>query len=442
MYREISELLLYGDLGEDSILSRLGGIFRRWESGAGDPLDLRREINLQIKRLLDLATAYGFDGNLWLNYLTYVILTNENSFSLTCEGRGAMPDGTVNELARRDFDVFLRLMRYDFGPIEKALGIDCFTLIRSYTAIPKRESMYNRNAGRLVREMSASLAGARDADAAFTLVTDFYRDHGVGDFAFSRAFRLGGSGESLRLVPINNIEHVSLDDMVGYAEQKQQLIANTDAFVAGRPANNVLLYGDSGTGKSTSVKALINDYFDSGLRMIEIYKHQFRDLGAVIARIKNRSYRFIIFIDDLSFEEHEVEYKFLKAVIEGGVETRPENMLIYATSNRRHLIRETWSDRSDMEHSGDVHRSDTLEEKLSLAERFGVAICYSSPARTHYHEIVRALAKKQLGTEIDDGQLIAGANTWEIRHGGVSGRTAQQYINHLAGTQSGGKAAN
>ncbi|MCM1148606.1 MAG: ATP-binding protein [Butyricicoccus sp.] len=436
MYREISALLLYGELGEDSILSRLGGIFRRWEAGDGDALELRREIHLQIKRLLDLATAYGFDGNLWLNYLTYVILTNENSFSLTCEGRGAMPGGTVNELARQDFDVFLRLMRYDFGPIEKDLGIDCFTLIQNYTAIPKRESMYNRNAGRLVREMSAKLAGARDADEAFELVTGFYRDHGVGDFAFSRAFRLGGSGDDLRLVPINNIENVSLGGIVGYAEQKRELIANTEAFIAGRGANNVLLYGDSGTGKSTSVKALINDYFDSGLRMIEIYKHQFRDLGGVIARIKNRSYRFIIFIDDLSFEEHEIEYKFLKAVIEGGVETRPENMLIYATSNRRHLIRESWKDRNDMEHSGDLHRSDTVEEKLSLAQRFGLAICYSTPGRAHYHEIVRALAAQQLNVEIDDAQLIAGANTWEIRHGGVSGRTAQQYISHLAGRPS------
>lgn len=436
MYREISELLLYGDLGEDSILSRLGGIFRRWDAGGADPLELRRETHLQIKRLLDLATAYGFDGNLWLNYLTYVILTNENSFSLTCEGRGATPGGTVNELARRDFDVFLRLMRYDFAPIENALGTDCFTLIRSYTSIPKRESMYNRNAGRLVREMSAKLAGAKDADEVFTLVTNFYRDHGVGDFAFSRAFRLSGSGDTLRLVPINNIENVSLSGIIGYSQQKRELIANTEAFIAGRGANNTLLYGDSGTGKSTSVKALINDYFDSGLRMIEIYKHQFRDLGAVIARIKNRSYRFIIFIDDLSFEEHEIEYKFLKAVIEGGVETRPENMLIYATSNRRHLIRETWRDRGDMEHTEDLHRSDTVEGKLSLAGRFGLAICYSTPGRAHYHDIVRALAAQQLGTKIDDAQLIAGANAWEIRHGGVSGRAAQQYINYLAGAST------
>jgi hypothetical protein len=236
----------------------------------------------------------------------------------------------------------------------------------------------------------------------------------------------------MRLSPINNIENVSLSDMVGYEIQKQQLIENTTAFISGRAANNVLLYGDSGTGKSTSVKALINDYFDSGLRMIEIYKHQFRDLSAVIGQIKKRNYRFIIYIDDLSFEEHEIEYKFLKAVIEGGVETRPDNVLIYATSNRRHLIKETWNDKNDMEHIGDLHRSDTIEEKLSLASRFGVAINYSAPSRQQYHQIVRTLAAKE-NLPLSDEELIAGANTWEIRHGGISGRTAQQYINHLAG---------
>jgi len=201
----------------------------------------------------------------------------------------------------------------------------------------------------------------------------------------------------------------------------------------GAPCNNVLLYGDAGTGKSSSVKALLNEYYDSGLRMIEIYKHQFQDLSNVIAAVKGRNYRFIIFIDDLSFEENEVEYKFLKAVIEGGVESRPDNVLIYATSNRRHLIRETWNDRSDREFDNELHRSDTVEEKLSLAARFGVAISYNAPNRQQYHDIVRGLARRQLGGEISEEQLLLLANRWEIRHGGVSGRTAQQFINYMAG---------
>ena len=166
--------------------------------------------------------------------------------------------------------------------------------------------------------------------------------------------------------------------------------------------------------------------------MIEIYKHQFKDLSAVIARIKNRNYKFIIYMDDLSFEEFEVEYKFLKAVIEGGVETKPDNILIYATSNRRHLIKENWSDRSDMEHENGMHRSDTMEEKLSLVSRFGVTINYAKPSQKEYFHIVTELAHR-CGIEMSDEELKAEANKWELSHGGISGRTAQQFINYLLG---------
>ena len=247
----------------------------------------------------------------------------------------------------------------------------------------------------------------------------------------SRAFRIRRKEEGVEFLPISNIDQVMLSDLLGYEQQKTELRRNTEAFLDGKAANNVLLYGDAGTGKSTSVKALINEYYDRGLRMIEIYKHQFGDLSAILAHIKNRNYRFIIFIDDLSFEENEVEYKFLKAVIEGGVETRPDNVLIYATSNRRHLIRETWNDRTDMEHNGDIHRSDTIEEKLSLAARFGVAINFNAPTPKEYQQIVLALAERQGIGGLDRQELLAMSNAWEVRHGGFSGRTAQQFVNYL-----------
>ncbi len=226
-----------------------------------------------------------------------------------------------------------------------------------------------------------------------------------------------------------------LDQLVGYEIQKKKLVDNTRAFVQGRKANNVLLFGDSGTGKSTSIKAIVNEFYPQGLRMIEIYKHQFKDLSAVIAQIKHRNYRFIIYMDDLSFEEFEVEYKFLKAVIEGGVETRPDNILIYATSNRRHLIKENWSDRNDVEVEGGMHRSDTMEEKLSLVNRFGVTINYSKPSQKEYFHIVVELARKA-GITMDEKELCAEANKWELSHGGISGRTAQQFINYLSGQLS------
>ena len=228
------------------------------------------------------------------------------------------------------------------------------------------------------------------------------------------------------------MDAVVLDDLVGYEIQKKKLIDNTEAFVDGRRANNVLLYGDSGTGKSTSIKAIVNEYYERGLRMIEIYKHQFKDISNVIAQIKNRNYKFIIYMDDLSFEEFEIEYKFLKAVIEGGVETRPDNILIYATSNRRHLIKETWSDRNDVEQQNGMHRSDTMEEKLSLVNRFGVKINYSKPSQKEFFHIVVELARRN-GLTISEEELTREANKWELSHGGISGRTAQQFINYLCG---------
>ena len=434
MYRETSKLLLYSNLGEDSILLRLSEIFFDWDHKACERSALIRRIYVEIKRILDLATTYGFDTNLWHNYLTFVLITNENSFSLTCERAGAS-EGSVNHFAKADFRIFKNLFDFDFTPIEADLGIDCFTVLSNYRAIPKKAQMYYRKVSEKVRALSAAIEQAKDEDEIFDLVTAHYRDCGVGMFGLNRAFRIRpAENGGVEFCAINNIDSVVLSDLIGYEYQKKELRANTEAFVSGRSCNNMLLYGDAGTGKSTSVKAILNEYCDRGLRMIEIYKHQFGLLSEVIARVKNRNYRFMIFIDDLSFEEHEVEYKFLKAVIEGGVETKPDNVLICATSNRRHLIQETWKDRSDMEFNGDVHRSDTMEEKLSLAARFGCAINYNNPDRRQYHDIVKGIASRCGDLGLTEEQLLLEANKWEIRHGGVSGRTAQQFINYLAGT--------
>ena len=435
MYRETSKLLLYSNLGEDSILLRLSGIFFDWEHRRCEKSELIRRIFVEIKRILDLATTYGFDANLWHNYLTFVLMTNENSFSLTCECVGAS-EGSVNHFAKADFRIFKNLFDFDFAPIEADLGVDCFSVLSNYRAIPKRAQMYYRNVSEKVRALSAAIEAARDEEEIFDLVTTHYRDCGVGMFGLNRAFRIREAADGgVEFCAINNIDAVVLDDLIGYEIQKQALRENTEAFVQGRGCNNMLLYGDAGTGKSTSVKAILNEYCNQGLRMIEIYKHQFGLLSEVIAQVQTRNYRFMIFIDDLSFEENEVEYKFLKAVIEGGVETRPDNVLICATSNRRHLIRETWKDRNDMEFNDDVHRSDTMEEKLSLAARFGCAINYSTPDRKQYHAIVKGIAARCGDLGLSEEALLLEANKWEIRHGGVSGRTAQQFINHLAGAK-------
>ena len=384
--------------------------------------------------MLDLATDYGFDTNLWHNYLAFILITNENSFSMTSEKVGAN-DGTVNYFAKNDFKIFKKLFDFDFSEIEEALDIDCFTIVNNYKAIGKKERMYNKNVSTKVQDISRAIEGAKDENDIFKIVTDFYKAYGVGMFGLNKAFRIvHPTNGDMQFVPINNTEDVRLDDLIGYEIQKQKIVENTEAFVAGRKVNNALLFGDSGTGKSTTIKAIINEYYDQGLRMIEIYKHQFQDLSQVISQIKNRNYRFIIYMDDLSFEEFETEYKYLKAVIEGGLEIKPDNVLIYATSNRRHLIRETWTDRTDLENNNGMHKSDTMQEKLSLVNRFGVTINYSKPSQKEYFQIVVGLAEKN-GIHMTEEELCAEANKWELSHGGISGRTAQQFINYLAGKQ-------
>mgnify|MGYP000375086927 FL=1 len=431
MYREVAKLIIYGN-HEDTILMKMSDIFKKFDRDEETPDKLISDIYEQIKRILEVATDYGFDKNLWHNYLTFYLITNENPFSLTCEKVGAN-DGSVNEFAKNDFKVFMNLFNYDFRPIEAALGINCFSLISDYKAIVKKELMYNKNVSEKVQALSLKLETAKDENEFFNYVTDFYKAYGVGMFGLNKAFRVIGGDNGVTFTPINNMDKVMLNDLIGYEIQKKKLVENTEAFVQGRKANNALLFGDSGTGKSTSIKAIVNEYYDQGLRMIEIYKHQFKDLSNVIASIKNRNYKFIIYMDDLSFEEFEIEYKFLKAVIEGGVETKPDNILIYATSNRRHLIKETWNDRNDMESNNGLHRSDTIEEKLSLVNRFGCQISYSKPSQKEFFDIVIGLARKN-NVKMTDEELMAEANKWELSHGGISGRTAQQFINYLQGT--------
>lgn len=426
----ISKLLMYTDMENDSVLMQLGNICEELEEKTLSKDRIRTKLFVQVKRILQIATDYGFDKNLWHNYLTFLLITNENPFSITCEKVGAS-NGSVNEFVKEDFAAFKQLFDYDFSKIEEELSVDCFTKLSHYKAIRKKELMYNKNVSEKVQALSEKLEKADGADDFFDIVTEFYHQYGVGMYGLNKAFRIKTNEPGkVEIIPINNMDKVMLDDIVGYEIQKKKLVDNTKAFVEGKKANNVLLFGDSGTGKSTSIKAIVNEFYDDGLRMIEIYKHQFKDLSNVIAQIKNRNYKFIIYMDDLSFEEFEIEYKFLKAVIEGGVETRPDNILIYATSNRRHLIKETWRDRSDMEHDDGLHRSDTIEEKLSLANRFGLSISFSKPTPKEFYNIVDVLAKRN-GIDMPTEQLHAEANKWELMYGGISGRTATQFINYI-----------
>ncbi len=439
MYKRLPELIMFRELGQDSILTGLAEVIRDIEAGGYDRSEILSRLYKEIRKLLVIATDYGFDKNLWHDYIAYVLVTNENPFTLTAE-RAKIEGGSVNSFVLQDMQIFNDIFGYDFGRVEKELGIDCFSTISDYKAIHKRGQLYNKNVSEKIRALSDAIAdnlknssGIEAAEGSLKIIKDFYSIYGVGMFGLNPAFRIVDKGNESELqenlvqfVPINNTDKVLLDDLIGYEIQKNKLRENTEAFLKDSPANNVLLFGDAGTGKSTSIKALINEYYDDGLRMIELYKHQMRYLSTVISSIKNRNYRFIIYMDDLSFEENETEYKYLKAVIEGGLETRPDNVLIYATSNRRNLIRETWNDINDIEI--DKHRSDTLQEKLSLVSRFGVTIPYMKPNKKEYETIVSALADR---AGISTEGLLEQANKWSVSHGGMSGRVAQQMIDAL-----------
>lgn len=432
MHRLTSKLVMYRNFGDDSILFRLSEICQKFSSGDYIKEDIVKDIYEQIHRLLELATRYGFDKNLWHNYLAFVLAMSENPFTMVSEMVGAT-EGTAKEFAKADFAIFKELFAYDFSGMEKTLGINCFTVISDYKAIVKSEQICNINVSEKVQELSAKVEKADNEEQIYDIVTNFYRYYGVGKIGLNKAFRVCHNSDGVEILePITTTGNMTLDDLIGYESQKQKLIENTKAFVEGKRANNVLLFGDAGTGKSTSVKAILNQFYLQGLRMIEVYKHEFNELSKIISEIKNRNYKFIIFMDDLSFEEFEIEYKYLKAVIEGGLENKPDNILIYATSNRRHLIRETWSDRSDMSND-ELHRSDTMQEKLSLSARFGVTIGYYKPSQKEYFEIVKALAGKHPEITLTDEELCAEANKWELSHGGISGRTASQFINYLSG---------
>lgn len=435
MYRLISRLIVYRDLENDRILRPLADIIRDFDAGLADEsLDkesLVSRIYAEIHKLLDVATVYGFDDNLWHNYIAYILVTCETPFSITCEKLGDR-GGSVENFAKNDLAVIKQIFDYDFARLEQELHIDCFSVIENYKSVKKSDKIYNANVSERVKTLSKQIESSGSADELYDIITAFYRDYGVGKLGLNKAFRVKDDNGSAVISPITNIADIRFSDIIGYEEQKRELIENTRAFVEGRKANNCLLYGDAGTGKSTSIKAVLNEFYPEGLRMIEIYKHQFSCLADTISQIKSRNYRFIIYMDDLSFEDFEIEYKYLKAVIEGGLEVRPDNVLIYATSNRRHLIKESFSDRSDMgKGSDDVHHSDTLQEKLSLVARFGCQINYSAPGEQEYLNIVRGIAAGIDELKLSDEELIKGAKRWEIMAGGRSGRTARQYINYL-----------
>lgn len=425
------ELIIYKEFADGDILRDVVWLMEHYRSGDGRARPLFYRC---MHRLSELAADHGFYGNLWHCYLTNLLVNNENSYSCACEMRGEV-EGSINELVLHDIAIFKEFFDYDFTEMMVVLKAPEFAVVLAYEGPSADSKIYNRRIRDRICTLAQHFVKNENAEAMKATLTQFYREYGVGDLGLHKAFRVEHTEKGATIVPIRNIAHVYLDDLVGYEIPKQKLTENTEAFVAGRRANNCLLFGDAGTGKSSCVKAIANEYYERGLRIIELYKHQFQDLNAVIAQLKNRNYKFIIYMDDLSFEDFEVEYKYLKALIEGGLEKKPANVLIYATSNRRHLIRENYSDKADRRDE-DMHAGDTVQEKLSLVYRFGVTIFFGSPDKKQFQQIVKTLAERN-GLKVPEEDLFLLANKWELSHGGLSGRTAQQFIDFLLGQTKG-----
>lgn len=423
-----NQLVLYRNFKHQELFDNMVTLLTKPDEGRQPGTDPY----LCANQLLELAATYGFEGNLWHCFLAFCLANNENAYSTACEIVGPV-GGTINQLAKHDFVILKSLFDYDIQALDKEEDqAPIWAFLKSYKASSENGKVFNQRIRDRIVELSVTLEKSGDVDHFHQAVTEFYRGFGVGKFGLNKAFRVDKPHGYVVIEPIISIEHVHLKDLVGYELQKKKLIDNTEAFIQGKAANNVLLYGDSGTGKSSSIKAILNEYYDQGLRMIEVYKHQFQCLNDIQEQIKDRNYKFIIYMDDLSFEDFEIEYKYLKAIIEGGLGKKPQNVLIYATSNRRHLIREKFSDKREA--MDDLHTNDTVQEKLSLVNRFGVTIYFGSPDKKQFQNIVSVLADKYHIT-MPEEELLLEANRWELNHGGLSGRTAAQFITHLLGKE-------
>ncbi len=378
-------------------------------------------------------SASPLTGNAWQNHLLEQLLSDDNPFTRKAE-RGAVETmgPALLEAARNDLELLEELFLVGdgalFDVVRARLGEDPARLVPWQELSPL--SAASDGADARVPAIKLRLAASRGWPSLLGELAEHYATSGVGDFARFRAFRWVRGDRGGTLEGIAYPDPIRLEELVEYDLERALLLRNTEQFVSGFPANNVLLYGDRGTGKSSSIKALLHRYGGRGLRLVEVPKGLLGDFPRILTALRRRPERFILFVDDLSFDEQETAYKELKAALEGSVEARPENVVVYATSNRRHLVQERFSDR--MGGDGEVRSQDTHQEKLSLADRFGITLVFSSPDQPRYLRIVESLVS-QRGLEIDGTDLRSRALQWAVHQGGFSGRTARQFVDFLSG---------
>ena len=343
--------------------------------------------------------------------LTEAALFDENSFTRAAAAGNysALPAGVL-EAVKRDCRVIIDASKLSAGE-----------LLSGYKYIDEIKDI----ADGLPKWSTGECAeGFKMFDGSLDTIAQWYRENGCGIFARYKAF-VWRNGD---IQPVLNYDKIQVDDFTGYERQRSKVMKNTAAFLDGKSCNNCLLYGDMGTGKSSTVKAVANQFRSRGLRIVEIPKERLIDFPLLADKIASLPMKFIIFIDDLSFRHQDQSYTTLKAVLEGGVSARPKNSLIYATSNRRHIVKEKLSDRSF--EVDDVNTRDNMQESLSLSDRFGLTVCYTVPNKNEFAEIVCSLADKK-GLSIPKDELCAGAERFALSKGGRSPRCAKQYVESL-----------
>ncbi|MDE5753805.1 MAG: ATP-binding protein [Oscillospiraceae bacterium] len=341
----------------------------------------------------------------WTEYLTHKVLSLENPCAVFA-AKGKKIPAYMEEAARNDLRIFSEFAAVTPEMLADEQDLD---LLPGWHAEPV------------------------DLETAYFAWISEIHKHGYGDYALYKMFCMEiqkDSEQGFALKPVKYPDAVQLHDLVGYEFQKNQVISNTKALLKGLKASNILLYGDAGTGKSATVKAVANAYADEGLRLIELSKNELHLLPKLLEELSENPLKFILFIDDLSFQENDDDFSALKAVLEGSICARLHNTVIYATSNRRHIVRETFSQRAGDE----VHCNDTIQETISLSERFGIQILYERPDKNLYLEIVSNLAK-QYGLEMSSDQLMIEAERFALRKGGRSARSARQLVEQLCAKQ-------
>lgn len=375
-----------------------------------------KEVPYIVSQLVQYAEMHGVCGNIWQQFLLRTLCDGENTAAVTIEQVGTYGTGLRNALAM-DMKV---LWPYLHSTANDLFG--CAFLDAYMPSQPKEDACLQA----LVRTMEACQTPDEGTDALLT----HYKTYGRGKLAWYMAFRINSQN---RLVGIEEFPHLAWDDLISYQAQKEKLLQNTVNFIKNRGANNVLLTGARGTGKSTAVKSLVWQYHEAGLRLLQIERGQLAALPGIMEKLSLiKSKKFILFLDDLSFDEDEKEYKYLKSAIDGGVTPQPDNVLIYATSNRRHLLKETWKDRND--EMDEVYRDDSTNESISLSDRFGLIIHYAAPTQDEYLAIIDHELRKA-GVVLDKKDLRVLGVRWEMEHSGRNGRIAQQFVKWYLGNK-------